>query len=209
MWPTDRPTNQPTDKAGCRVACTRLKSFTYDKKIALISQTKNKIQERSRRIMELTRPNKCHLNRFLSFFLLSNFSRWLSDFIGGCVRRKAGRSVTRNFGRCYIGWNTDFWALRSLPSHITPRTPTYCPCPLALLPLPTRQRLPLGCISSLVFLAICSPIHLSDGPLSICLSIRLSRVPLGLLGLVFFVFVSPLVSLIIIQTQSSLSIRNL
>ena len=24
--PTDRPTDRPTDKAGCRVACTRLKS---------------------------------------------------------------------------------------------------------------------------------------------------------------------------------------
>ena len=24
---TDRPTNQPTDKAGCRIACTRLKIF--------------------------------------------------------------------------------------------------------------------------------------------------------------------------------------
>ena len=27
VWPTDQPTNRPTDKAGCRVACTWLKSF--------------------------------------------------------------------------------------------------------------------------------------------------------------------------------------
>ena len=38
--------------------------------------------------------------------------------------------------------------------HYSPRSPTYCPCPLALLPLPTQQRLLIGRVSGLVHIVV-------------------------------------------------------
>ena len=79
---------------------------------------------------------------------LSIFSRRLSDSIRGCVPwkiRDAKILVTRN---------RDFWALLLLPNRVIDLPTTFCPCPLKLLPLPTRQRLLIGRVSGLVFLIL-------------------------------------------------------
>ena len=49
---TDRPTDRPTDGAGCRVACTRLKSEENNQGVVENDKNQNKMQMRRKSIQE-------------------------------------------------------------------------------------------------------------------------------------------------------------
>ena len=67
-----------------------------------------------------------------------------------------GRKI--RYAKICTMWNWLKWRFLTVMDpaqpHDSPRPPKYCPCPPALLPLPTRKRLLIGRVSGLVFFVL-------------------------------------------------------